>query len=56
MAGFHRPIVLVGPTGIGRTELKRRLIATQPAKFGATIPYTSRTPKAREVEGVNYHF
>ncbi|CDW57649.1 Guanylate kinase family protein [Trichuris trichiura] len=56
VAGFHRPIVLIGPTGVGRTELKRRLIATQPTKFGATIPYTSRTPKAGEIEGVNYHF
>uniref|UniRef100_A0A5S6QHM2 MAGUK p55 subfamily member 7 n=1 Tax=Trichuris muris TaxID=70415 RepID=A0A5S6QHM2_TRIMR len=56
VAGCHRPIVLIGPTGVGRSELKRRLIATQPTKFGTTIPYTSRTPKAGEIEGVNYHF
>lgn len=33
-----RPIVLVGPPGVGRNELKRRLIGLDPDKFRTTIP------------------
>lgn len=36
-----RPIVLVGPPGVGRNELKRRLIALDPDKFRTTIPCES---------------
>lgn len=36
--GLHRPVVLVGPPGIGRNELKRRLMALDPDKFRTTIP------------------
>lgn len=36
--GSHRPIVLIGPPGVGRNELKRRLIETDPTKFKTTIP------------------
>ncbi|XP_057371854.1 MAGUK p55 subfamily member 7-like isoform X3 [Daphnia carinata] len=51
-----RPIVLIGPPGVGRNELKRRLIALDPDKFRTTIPYTSRLPKPGEADGVDYHF
>ena len=33
-----RPIVLIGPPGVGRNELKRRLIALDPDKYRTTIP------------------
>lgn len=33
-----RPIVLIGPPGVGRNELKRRLIALDSDKFRTTIP------------------
>lgn len=36
--GLPRPIVLIGPPGVGRNELKRRLIATDPDKFRTPIP------------------
>jgi len=51
-----RPIVLIGPPGVGRNELKRRLIALDPDKFRTTIPYTSRRAKPGEADGVDYHF
>ena len=35
---LHRPLVLVGPPGVGRNELKRRLIELDPNKFRTTIP------------------
>lgn len=36
--GLPRPLVLVGPPGIGRNELKRRLIALNPDKFRTPTP------------------
>ena len=36
--GLPRPIVLIGPPGIGRNELKRRLIGLDPEKFKSPVP------------------
>jgi ATP-dependent protease HslVU (ClpYQ) ATPase subunit len=36
--GIYRPIVLIGPPGVGRNELKRRLMAIDPDRYKATIP------------------
>ena len=36
--GIFRPIVMVGPPGVGRNELKRRLMAMEPERCKATIP------------------
>ncbi|XP_060833087.1 MAGUK p55 subfamily member 7 isoform X4 [Bombus pascuorum] len=54
--GHYRPVVLIGPPGVGRNELKRRLIATDPDKYKTPVPYTSRPRKPGEVNGVEYHF
>ncbi|KAL1518148.1 hypothetical protein ABEB36_001817 [Hypothenemus hampei] len=54
--GLHRPIVLIGPPGVGRNELKRRLIDTDPHKFKTPTPYTSRAMKPGEVDGKEYYF
>lgn len=53
---LHRPIVLIGPPGVGRNELKRRLILLNPDRFATTVPHTSRKLKAGETDGVEYHF
>ncbi|KAG8197875.1 hypothetical protein JTE90_024274 [Oedothorax gibbosus] len=55
-AGLHRPIILIGPPGVGRNELKRRLIAFDPDHFRQTIPHTSRSRFAWEVDGKEYFF
>lgn len=54
--GFNRPIVLIGPPGVGRNELKRRLIASDPEIFRTTIPNTSRLQKPWEIDGRDYYF
>ena len=36
--GAYRPIVLIGPPGVGRNELKRRVMAIEAERFKATIP------------------
>lgn len=37
-----RPVVLIGPPGVGRNELKKRLIASNSDHYGASVPHTSR--------------
>uniref|UniRef100_A0A1Y1MLC4 MAGUK p55 subfamily member 7 n=2 Tax=Photinus pyralis TaxID=7054 RepID=A0A1Y1MLC4_PHOPY len=54
--GLYRPLVLIGAPGVGRNELKRRLIVTNPDKYKTPIPYTSRAMKPGEVNGKEYHF
>jgi hypothetical protein len=51
-----RTIVLIGPPGVGRNELQRRLLLLNPDRFGTTVPHTSRPMKPGEVDGVDYHF
>ncbi|KAK0428552.1 hypothetical protein QR680_010870 [Steinernema hermaphroditum] len=51
-----RPVVLVGATGVGRSELRRRLLNAFPQKYSCTVPHTSRSPRPNEVDGVDYHF
>uniref|UniRef100_A0AAY4BQN9 MPP7 protein n=1 Tax=Denticeps clupeoides TaxID=299321 RepID=A0AAY4BQN9_9TELE len=52
----HRLVVLVGPTGVGLNELKRKLLISDPQHFGLTIPHTSRQKRMQESDGVEYHF
>ena len=47
--GIYRPVVLVGPPGVGRNELKRRLIALDPDRYRATIPRESQLFRAISV-------
>ncbi|XP_011702635.1 PREDICTED: MAGUK p55 subfamily member 7 isoform X2 [Wasmannia auropunctata] len=54
--GLYRPVVLIGPPGVGRNELKRRLMATDIEKYKTPVPYTSRPPRPGEENGKEYHF
>lgn len=36
--GLTRPLVLIGAPGVGRNELKRRLVATDPEKYKSPVP------------------
>nr|XP_023679305.1 MAGUK p55 subfamily member 7 isoform X3 [Paramormyrops kingsleyae] len=55
-SGQHRLVVLVGPTGVGLNELKRKLLISDPQHFGVTVPHTTRVKRSQESEGVEYHF
>ncbi|KAG9509737.1 MAGUK p55 subfamily member 5, partial [Fragariocoptes setiger] len=50
-----RPIVMVGPTNIGRQELRLRLLQDK-SRFAAAIPHTTRPPRDGEKNGFDYHF
>ncbi|XP_050419756.1 MAGUK p55 subfamily member 7 isoform X4 [Adelges cooleyi] len=51
-----RPIVLIGPPGVGRNELKRRIMELNPDKYHTPVPHTSRSPRSGEVNGKEYNF
>lgn len=55
-SGIYRPLVLVGPPHVGRNELKRRLIASNPGHFAEVVPYTSRPKRPFEEYGREYNF
>ncbi|XP_040161997.1 MAGUK p55 subfamily member 7 isoform X7 [Anopheles arabiensis] len=54
--GVFRPIVLIGAPGVGRNELKRRLVARDPEKYKSPVPYTTRPMRPGEVAGREYLF
>ncbi|KAJ8349898.1 hypothetical protein SKAU_G00250280 [Synaphobranchus kaupii] len=52
----NRLIALVGPSGVGVNELRRRLIEINPKAFSGAVPHTTRMPKMYEESGREYHF
>ncbi|ORY69959.1 THO complex subunit 1 transcription elongation factor-domain-containing protein [Pseudomassariella vexata] len=59
-AGRHpddkRPIIVSGPSGVGKSALVDLLLERQPGVFSKLIQHTTRKPKAGEVDGQDYHF
>ncbi|XP_038605508.1 MAGUK p55 subfamily member 4 [Tachyglossus aculeatus] len=52
----HRAIVLVGPSGVGVNELRRRLVRFDPDRFQSAVPHTTRAQKSYEEDGREYHY
>lgn len=52
----HRPVVISGPSGVGKGTLIARLVKDYPDAFGFSISHTTRQPRQGETDGVNYHF
>ncbi|KAG6889967.1 guanylate kinase [Termitomyces sp. T32_za158] len=53
---FLRPLVLSGPSGVGKSTLLTRLFAEFPDKFGFSVSHTTRSPRPGEANGKQYHF
>ena len=51
-----RPLVLVAPSGTGKTTVAHALIRTFPQRFAFSVSATTREPREGEVEGEDYHF
>ncbi|XP_036393578.1 MAGUK p55 subfamily member 3-like isoform X2 [Megalops cyprinoides] len=51
-----RLVVLIGSLGARINELKQRVIAENPQRYGVAVPHTTRPKKSHEKEGVEYHF
>jgi guanylate kinase len=52
----RRPIVIAGPSGVGKGTLIARLVAAHPRLFAHTVSHTTRSPRPGEVDGGAYHF
>ncbi|KAM6958075.1 MAGUK p55 subfamily member 4-like isoform 2-T3 [Tautogolabrus adspersus] len=52
----HRLIALIGASGVGVNELRRRLIELNPSFFQGAVAHTTRAPKGYEESGREYHF
>ena len=50
------PVVLCGPSGVGKSTLIKRLQADFPGAFGFSVSHTTRSPRAGEVDGKDYNF
>lgn len=51
-----RPIVIAGPSGVGKGTLIAKLMKEYPAYFGFSVSHTTRDPRPGEEDGVDYHF
>nr|XP_055031687.1 MAGUK p55 subfamily member 3 isoform X1 [Misgurnus anguillicaudatus] len=51
-----RLVVLIGSLGARINELKQKMIAENPQRYGVAVPHTTRPRKSHEKEGVEYHF
>ncbi|KAJ4358015.1 guanylate kinase [Didymosphaeria variabile] len=51
-----RPIVISGPSGSGKSTMLNRLFKEYPGKFGFSVSHTTRSPRAGEENGREYHF
>jgi len=50
------PLVLVGPSGTGKTTLARALLEAKPAAFSFSVSATTRRKRDKEADGVDYRF
>ncbi|TFK51638.1 guanylate kinase, partial [Heliocybe sulcata] len=53
---FLRPLVLSGPSGVGKSTLLTRLFVEFPDKFGFSVSHTTRAPRPGELDGKHYFF
>ena len=50
------PLVLVGPSGAGKTTIAKRLVRSRPTQFVLSVSATTRAPRAGERNGREYQF
>ncbi|KAF8865868.1 hypothetical protein BDZ45DRAFT_611620 [Acephala macrosclerotiorum] len=52
----RRPIVISGPSGVGKGTLLKMLLDKHPKVFGRKASHTTRPPREGEVHGQHYYF
>lgn len=52
----EKPIVISGPSGVGKGTLIAMLMKEFPSMFGFSVSHTTRAPRCIEKNGVHYHF
>ncbi|KAL0404924.1 UNVERIFIED_CONTAM: Guanylate kinase [Sesamum radiatum] len=51
-----KPIVISGPSGVGKGTLISKLMEEFPSMFGFSVSHTTRAPRTNEQNGIHYHF
>ncbi|KAH9305164.1 hypothetical protein KI387_009568, partial [Taxus chinensis] len=51
-----QPVVISGPSGVGKGTLINKLMKEFPTTFGFSVSHTTRAPREKEMAGVHYHF
>ncbi|PIN19980.1 Guanylate kinase [Handroanthus impetiginosus] len=51
-----KPVVISGPSGVGKGTLISKLMEDFPSMFGFSVSHTTRAPRNNEQNGVHYHF
>lgn len=52
----RRPIVISGPSGVGKGTLYKMLFDRHPDTFALSVSHTTRAPRPGESDAVDYHF
>ena len=52
----NKPLMIIGPSGVGKDSFIQLLINKYPNKFIKCVSCTTRAPRNNEKEGVNYYF
>jgi guanylate kinase len=56
MRGLHPPLVFVGPSGVGKGTLIKKLMDQLGAHLGFSVSHTTRQARPGEEHGKHYHF
>lgn len=52
----RRPLIISGPSGVGKGTLNELLFDRHPDVFTLSVSHTTRSPRPGEADGVQYHF
>uniref|UniRef100_A0ACD5WW76 Uncharacterized protein n=1 Tax=Avena sativa TaxID=4498 RepID=A0ACD5WW76_AVESA len=52
----QKPVVISGPSGVGKGTLIAKLMNDFPSRFGFSVSHTTRAPREKEIDGIHYHF
>ncbi|KAF6168348.1 hypothetical protein GIB67_018188 [Kingdonia uniflora] len=51
-----QPVIISGPSGVGKGTLISKLMNEFPSMFGFSVSHTTRAPREKEKHGIHYHF
>ena len=52
----EKPVVISGPSGVGKGTLISMLMKEFPSMFGFSVSHTTRAPRNMEKDSIHYHF
>ncbi|XP_059295798.1 guanylate kinase 2-like isoform X1 [Lycium ferocissimum] len=56
LGNVEKPIVISGPSGVGKGTLISKLMKEFPSMFGFSVSHTTRAAREKERNGIHYHF